>query len=72
MAHVALKKTLLTAVHCRKRLQFAMAHADWTWVDWSNVLGVMSQDSLFFKMMVGCLLGEEPMKHTETVVLYPQ
>ena len=38
VAHVALKKTLLTAVHCRKRLQFAMAHADWTWVDWSIVL----------------------------------
>ena len=34
--------------------------------------GVISQDSLSFKMMVGCLWGEEPMKHTETVVLYPQ
>ena len=33
VAHVALKKPLLTAVHRRKRLQFAMAHADWTWVD---------------------------------------
>ena len=49
VAHVALKNTLLTPVHCRKRLQFAMAHTDWTWVDWSIVLGVMSQDSLFFK-----------------------
>ena len=29
---------MLTAVHRRKRLQFAMAHADWTWVDWSIVL----------------------------------
>ena len=34
--------------------------------------GVISQDSLSFKMMVGCLWGEEPKKHTETVVLYPQ
>ena len=38
VAIVALKKSLLTAVHCRKRLQFALAHADWTWVDLSIVL----------------------------------
>ena len=40
VAHVALKKKqpLLTAAHHRKRLQFAMASADWTWVDWSTVL----------------------------------
>nr|XP_022297181.1 uncharacterized protein LOC111106692 [Crassostrea virginica] len=28
VAHVALKKRLLTAVYCRKRLQFTMARAD--------------------------------------------
>jgi hypothetical protein len=38
VAHVALKKPLLTAVHRRKRLQFALAHSNWTWVDWSVVL----------------------------------
>ena len=72
VAHVALKKPLITAVHRRKRLRFAMAHADWTWLIGQLCFGVMSQDSLSFKMMVGCLWGEDPMKHTETVVLYPQ
>ncbi|XP_078339388.1 uncharacterized protein LOC111115306 [Crassostrea virginica] len=57
VAHVDMQKPLLTAVPHRKRLQFAMAHTDWTWVDWSImiVLGVMGQDSLSFKMMVVCL-----------------
>ena len=57
VAHVDMQKPLLTAIPHRKRLQFAMAHTDWTWVDWSImiVLGVMGQDSLSFKMMVVCL-----------------
>ena len=38
MANVALKKSLLTAVHRRKRLPIALAHVDWTWVDLSIVL----------------------------------
>ena len=38
VAHVALKKPLLTAVHRRKRLQFALAHSNWTWINWSVVL----------------------------------
>ena len=37
-AHVAKKKPMLTALHRRKRLQFALAHANWTVVDWSVVL----------------------------------
>ena len=61
MAHVALKKSLLTAVHRRKRLQFAMAHADWTWVDSSIVL--WSDESRFTLFQ-----NDGPMKHTETVV----
>ena len=51
-----LKEDGLVAVHCRKRLQFAMAHADWTWVDWSIKLwSDESRFTLFQKMMVGCL-----------------
>ena len=38
VALVALQKPLLRAVPHKKRLQFAMAHTDWTWVDWSIVL----------------------------------
>lgn len=37
-ARVAKKKPLLTDVHRQKRLDFARAHADWTWVDLSSVL----------------------------------
>ena len=37
-AHVAKKKPMLTAQHRRKRLQFALAHANWTVVNWSVVL----------------------------------
>ena len=38
VAPVVLQKPLIAAVPHRKRLQFALAHTDWTWVDWSIVL----------------------------------
>ena len=34
----AVKKPLLTAAHRQKRLAFARAHVNWTWVDWAAVL----------------------------------
>lgn len=34
----AVRKPLLTPVHCQKRITFAQEHVDWTWVDWSAVL----------------------------------
>ena len=57
MLHLALKqKSLLTAVHSRKRL--AMAHADRKRVGGQLCFGEMSQYSSSFKMTVGCLRGE--------------
>ncbi|XP_062598337.1 uncharacterized protein LOC134259753 [Saccostrea cucullata] len=62
VAHVALKKLSPHSCYRRKRLQFALAHANWTWVDWSAVLWyrftLFQNDSRVFV--------RRRMRHTET------